>query len=112
MNNQQNKPQDNQKVEKAPKQVLENINNSAYVHKSDCIKAMKEYAAPLKSRIAELEKQNEQYREALEDIVTPIAYLRKGLKDGEQLNGYYAAQLAKDPAFLKQIAEQALKDNG
>lgn len=45
---------------------------------------------------------------ALEKIADPITAMKKGLKPGEIINGYYAVQLAKDPEYLKEIARAAL----
>lgn len=46
---------------------------------------------------------------ALENISTPITYLRDEAEmDGVQLNGVMAIQIANDPSFLKGLAEKAL----
>jgi len=63
-----------------------------------------------KPKIVKLEAQNKSYREALEEIASPIKFMRARLKEGESLNGYVAAQLAKDSEYLRRIAEQTLKE--
>lgn len=55
-----------------------------------------------------LEKQAALYKQALEDIVNPIAALERKLGDDAVLAGAVAVQLSRDPDHLKQIAEQSL----
>ena len=45
--------------------------------------------------------------QALEDICHPLDALRRGLKDGERLNGL-SGQLIRDPDFLQSMAAEAL----
>jgi uncharacterized protein YicC (UPF0701 family) len=49
-------------------------------------------------------------KEALEEIVNPIKFMRDRLKEGEQLNGMFAVQLSNDASHLKEIAQIALND--
>ena len=46
--------------------------------------------------------------EALEEITRPVLFMRRRLKEGEQLNGMMAVQLGKDAGYLKDIATAAL----
>lgn len=78
--NQQNKPQDNQKVEEKQhilsrpqilfrkEEAMHDCKRGSLYHPYQIFEAMEEYASQFKSHIAELEKQNEQYREALEEV--------------------------------------------
>jgi hypothetical protein len=45
---------------------------------------------------------------ALQKIKDPIAHMKQELKEGEELNGYYAVQLSNDAHYLRSIAEQGL----
>lgn len=47
-------------------------------------------------------------REALEEIINPIKFIRLRLKDGEVLNGTYAVLLSKDAHYLQSIAIKTL----
>lgn len=57
----------------------------------------------------ELQEERDEAIAALDEIVSPILYMTQRLKEGEQLNGPMALALAKDPSYLRQIAERALK---
>ena len=46
--------------------------------------------------------------QALEEISSPIRFMRERLEEGEQLNGVMAVQLAQDAEYLKGIAIAAL----
>lgn len=48
------------------------------------------------------------YKEALEEIKSPILFMQNRLQKGESLNGGMAIQLAKDANYLRGIAEKAL----
>lgn len=48
--------------------------------------------------------------EALHRIKSPISFMQKELKEGEQLNGQYAIQLASDAKYLQSIAEKTLTE--
>jgi|GEM_PF-6943180 len=51
-----------------------------------------------------------QYREALEDIVSPLAALRRHAEErGERLSSL-ASQIANDPGYLQSLARTALKE--
>jgi dynactin complex subunit len=68
-----------------------------------------EFAAQeVEAAIAETKKQRDELLEALKNITDPIGYMRSKLKDGEQLNGHYAIQLANDAQYLRGIAEAAI----
>lgn len=57
-----------------------------------------------------LHYENEKMREALKSIAFPVAHLQsEAAKEGATLDGNYAIQLSNDPAYLKQLAENALK---
>lgn len=49
-----------------------------------------------------------QMRDALEEIINPIAAMQARLKEGEMLDGNMAHMLAKDPEYLRSIARAAL----
>lgn len=49
------------------------------------------------------------YKQALINIINPIAYLQKeAQKNKTQLDGFYAIQLTKSPSFYQDIARKAL----
>lgn len=56
------------------------------------------------------EEQLEIARRALEDIVDPIAAMKRNLQDGEVLHGARAVGLSVDPYYLREIAQSALDD--
>jgi hypothetical protein len=56
----------------------------------------------------EYEKKLNVVTQTLEDIINPITKLKRGLKDGEQLDGGYAIMLSKDPEYLRTMAQEAL----
>lgn len=60
------------------------------------------------SLIKPVEKERDNYKEALQEIVYPIDFMRRRLKDGEQLNGLYAMELSNDVWYLKNIAKKSL----
>ena len=62
------------------------------------------------AQVAALTAENQRLREALEEIENPIEFVRKRLKDGEQINGQYAVLLSQDHNYLKSIAKDALKE--
>jgi hypothetical protein len=72
-----------------------------------CIVYGKRVATEIYSRMQE---ENNKLREALEEIKSPINYMQKRLKEGEQLNGFYAIQLANDANYLRSIAASLIKD--
>lgn len=45
---------------------------------------------------------------ALEEIIAPIPFMEKRLKEGERLNGLVAVQLAEDAEYLRDIAYKAV----
>jgi hypothetical protein len=47
--------------------------------------------------------------DALNKIAYPIKYLQSNLKEGEQLNGVMALELADNSNWLKEIAREALE---
>lgn len=47
---------------------------------------------------------------ALESIVDPIEYMRKQLKEDEELNSMYAIRIAERPEFYQNIAKKALEE--
>lgn len=53
-------------------------------------------------------EQIEKAKYLLQKLVNPIWAMRKELKEGETLNGFYANQISNDPNYLKSIAEEAL----
>jgi hypothetical protein len=56
----------------------------------------------------EMESRTAGLVEALEEIVSPVTFMKKRLKSDEKLEGFYAQQLSSDPNYLKQIAARAL----
>lgn len=61
------------------------------------------------ARIAQLERQNEKFKEALRKIEKPIAALQKIAEErGEILDGGMAMQLSNSASYLKEIASIAL----
>tara|TARA_R110000751_G_scaffold67956_1_gene138455 strand:+ start:2106 stop:2588 length:483 start_codon:yes stop_codon:yes gene_type:complete len=56
----------------------------------------------------EMESRTTGLVEALEEIVSPVTFMKKRLKSDEKLEGFYAQQLSSDPNYLKQIAARAL----
>lgn len=58
---------------------------------------------------AEIKKDNERMKEALEKIAYPIEHLQKNLKEGEKLDGVHAVALSNDVEYLKFTAKKALK---
>ena len=48
-------------------------------------------------------------REALQDIIDPIAAWKRDLKDGYTLNGAMCVQMANDPETYRNIARKALE---
>jgi len=63
-----------------------------------------------RERLERERAQNARMRLALQDIVDPIAALRRYAKErGCELDGHVAVQLANDPHHLKGIARAALK---
>ena len=48
------------------------------------------------------------YKEALEEIKSPVLFMQNRLQKGESLNSGMAIQLAKDANYLREIAEKAL----
>jgi hypothetical protein len=55
-----------------------------------------------------LEKEKDSYKEALQEIVAPIEFMRKRLKEDEQLNGMAAYENSISHNYLRSIAEKAL----
>ncbi len=53
----------------------------------------------------------ERLRGALEEIVSPIRFMRERLKDGEKLDGIAAVMSRHDPEYLRSIAIAALSPN-
>ena len=47
--------------------------------------------------------------DALEEIIHPVLFMHKRLKEGERLNGMVAVQLAEDAEYLRGIATSALE---
>lgn len=62
----------------------------------------------LYARAKYLAEQDLTFRKALEDIVDPIGKMKRELKDGEQLNGMFAVQMAESAHYLQSIATDAL----
>lgn len=60
------------------------------------------------SLINPVEKERDSYKEALQEIVKSIAFMRKRLKEDEQLNGLAAYENSNNPNYLRSIAEKAL----
>lgn len=60
------------------------------------------------SLINPVEKERDSYKEALQEIDTPIDFMRKRLKEDEQLNGIAAYENSNNPNYLRSIAEKAL----
>lgn len=61
------------------------------------------------ARIAELEREVARLREALQDIIDPMAKLRRNAqKQGRELEGWVAVQIANDVHFARAIATTAL----
>lgn len=58
--------------------------------------------------IAALLKEREALRDALQEIIDPISYMKRRLQDGERLNGGAALQLANDVEHLRGIARTAI----
>lgn len=48
--------------------------------------------------------------DALSEIVDPISFMRKRLKDDEKLDGIYAELLSREACYLKDIANKALRE--
>lgn len=57
-----------------------------------------------------MNKTEQRAKEALEEIVNPIKVMRDNLQEGEQLNGGYAAMLANDANYLRNIAKKVLDE--
>lgn len=55
-----------------------------------------------------LQAKNDALMEALEEIIAPIPFMEKRLKDDERLNGLVAVQLAQDAEYLRDIAYKAI----
>lgn len=58
---------------------------------------------------ASLSSELDRLREALEEIINPVEFLRRRADAaGSKLDGFMAITLAKDPEYLKGIARAAL----
>ena len=57
-----------------------------------------------------LHHENRRLTDALTSIAFPIAHLQgEAAKEGSTIDGNYAMQISNDPAYLKQLAQNALK---
>lgn len=65
------------------------------------------------SKLSAKQREVDELREALNKIAYPVKYLQaEAEKEGNQLNGIYAAQLSNDANWLKEIARQILSKLG
>jgi len=55
-----------------------------------------------------LRAENAELVAALEEIASPVKFMREQLEDGEQLNGLMAMEITSSPDFYKKIARSAL----
>ena len=56
-----------------------------------------------------LEQKVERLKQCLQDIIDPVAALRRDLPDGYKLNGGMVVHLLNDPATYKDIAKRGLE---
>lgn len=83
--------------------------DQSYVPTPDAIRTIPEKTSELQKKLYDMEGQLKALQEALDEIANPIKYMQiRAEKEGTQINGAMAIQLAKDPSYLKEIATKAL----
>lgn len=81
------------------------VANNSYINAEMNLEHMTELYEQLKA-------QNAAYREALNEIASPIKHLQEEAeKNGCVLDGYMAALIVKEPSYYKDIAKKALEAN-
>lgn len=77
----------------------------------ELVKSKKDLAKQsLQEQICCLEKENLILKKALDEIISPIKYMKQKLKYDEELNGYMACRLSDSSEYLKLIAERAMDE--
>lgn len=62
----------------------------------------------LQTQLAEAQRQRDELQSALQEIKDPVKFMKGRLKDGEELDVFYAIELSRDYSYLKGIADKAL----
>lgn len=77
--------------------------------RTEQVDAQRRRAETSESLAAQRVGEVERWREALEEIVSPVKFMqRRADEAGGHISGPHAIQLASDPSYLQKIAERAL----